>query len=84
MVLGLTEHHGSAPAQTSRLLLAERRNLASWKVDEVVMGPMQNEEKAIILMNRVLGETSVAIGGVHLWTGLDHDALIDHLAGSTS
>ena len=84
VVLGLTEHHGSAPAQTSRLLLAERRNLASWKVDEVVMGPMQNEEKAIILMNQVLGETSVAMGGVHLWTGIDHDALIDHLAGSTS
>jgi hypothetical protein len=84
VVLGLTEHHGSAPAQTSRLLLAERRNLVSWKVDDVVIGPMQNEEKAVSVMDRVLGERSVVVGGVHLWTGIHQDALIDHLTGSNS
>lgn len=82
-VLGLTQHHGSAPAQTSQVLLSERRNLVSWQVDDVVIGPMRNEQKAVYVMDRVLGRGSVLEGGVHVWVAVNRDPVIEHVAAQS-
>jgi hypothetical protein len=83
-VLGLTEHGRTAPAQTTEVLLAERRDLVSWKVDDVVVGPMQNEERAVSVLDAVLGQSPVRQGDVLFWVGVDHDQVIERLAAQQS
>jgi hypothetical protein len=83
-VLGVTEHRGTAPAQTPGVLLAERRNLVSWKVDDVVVGPMSNEERAVSVLETVLGEDPVRQGDVFYWVKVDHYPVIEQAAAQPS
>ena len=83
-VLGVTEHRGTAPAQTPGVLLVERRNLVSWKVDDVVVGPMSNEERAVSVLETVLGEDPVRQGDVFYWVKVDHYPVIEQAAAQPS
>jgi hypothetical protein len=83
-VLGLTEHGRTAPAQTPEVLLAERRDLVSWKVGDVVVGPMKNEERAVSVLDAVLGRSPVTQGEVLYWVGVDHDPVIEQVAAQQS
>jgi len=81
--LGVTEHGGVAPSQTPRVLLAERRNLAGWDVDDVVVGPMENEEQVISLMDTMLGRRPSSEGDVHIWLGVNRYPVIEQMAEDT-
>ena len=82
-VFGVTEHGGRAPSQTPEVVLAERRNLVSWEVDDVLIGPMPNEQKAVSLMDQLLGRKPVNEGGVHLWVAVDRYPVVEQAASKS-
>ena len=54
--------------QTRQQLL---RELKSWHVQTVVVGPMINEQQEVDLFTSLLGRPPEAVGGVYVWWGVD-------------
>jgi hypothetical protein len=47
------------------------RELKSWHVQTVVVGPMNNEQQEVDLFTSVLGRAPELVDGVYVWWGVD-------------
>jgi hypothetical protein len=75
-VMGAIGSGRGAPAQTTAVIEAERQNLSHWNVDDVVIGPMKHEIRAVAVMTDVTGAKPVKEGGIYLWTSVDDNRFV--------
>jgi hypothetical protein len=65
--LSLAIRGSPLPAQSPAVLAVERRDLTTWGVSTVAVGPMPHQRAALALLSLVLGTPPRAVDGVHLW-----------------
>ncbi|HEX6526080.1 MAG TPA: hypothetical protein VF070_39620 [Streptosporangiaceae bacterium] len=57
-------HHPAVTAAEQARMLAELRD---WKVRTIIVGPMEHEEEAVVIVTALLGKPSAMPEGVYLW-----------------
>jgi hypothetical protein len=62
------------PPLTTADIVTDRRQLRSWGVDTIVLGPMPNRAAALGMLERVIARPPALVGGVYLWTGVGASA----------
>ena len=61
---------GSAPVVTSEARIGYARDLHSWQVQTVIVGPMANQDQMVRFFSELFGQPPTAEGGVFVWFGL--------------
>ncbi len=61
---------GSEPAITSEARLAYARDLSTWQVQTVIVGPMGNQDQMVQFFSDLLGRPPTEEGGVYVWFGV--------------
>ena len=61
-------HRGRRPPELTPALRRQiARNFATWRVDSVVLGPMDNREVMDDFLTELLGRQPASAGGVAVW-----------------
>jgi hypothetical protein len=60
-------HHGSDPSLTDSDRSQMLRDLASWQVQTVIVGPMPHQDRMIEVFRVLLGRDPIYTGGVYVW-----------------